>query len=72
MNCSSNDQVCWEDALPSDECELPDDGTAGFGKCGAIKGVAGCVNGNPTGMWKLSCIFKFLFGIGKLICREFS
>lgn len=54
LNCSSNDQVCWDEALPSDECELPEEGAAGCGAIGGRKAAAGCGNGNGTGSWKPS------------------
>lgn len=72
MNCSSNDQVCWEDALPSEEWELPEDGAAACGAIGGRKAAAGCENGNGAGNWKPSGNWMFLLKGGKLRCLPLS
>lgn len=44
--------MCCEETLPSEECELPDEGACGGGACGGRN--AGCGKGNDTGSWKAS------------------
>lgn len=63
--------MCCDEALPSDECELPEDGAAGCGAIGGRNAAAGCVNGNGTGSGKPSDTGTvLLFKAGK--CRLFS
>ena len=60
--------MCWDEALPSDEWELPEEGAAGWGAMGGRKAAAGC--GNGKGNWNSGTATFLLFSWG--MCRELS